>query len=67
MKAKRHEPQYWSSCCGQQVEYIGYYRCAACHERALFGGHPAAAADDAARIRAERAALEGVTADDALF
>lgn len=71
MTRTRHEPEYWSSCCGRLIEYIGYYRCTGCHQRALFGALPSVTADEAARIRAgiavRKAAEEEVTADGRLF
>lgn len=55
-RGTRYVPEYWSSCCGQKVEYIGYYRCTACQQRALFGALPSVAAEQAKRIREEIAA-----------
>lgn len=33
----RHEPRYWSVCCGAAAEYIGFYRCSDCHQRIELG------------------------------
>lgn len=71
MKAARHDPAYWSSCCGRLIEYIGYYRCTGCQARAVFGGVATVTEIEAARIRKELAAMkaarEEAVADGRLF
>ena len=55
---KRTAGRYWSSCCGEDAEYIGYYRCTGCQASLNLShsqpphitGNPA----DAERIRREK-------------
>lgn len=68
--AKRAPGQYWSSCCGEPAEYVGYYRCTGCQAALsmsrLQEPHLTGDSREAARIRQQRAEAE-VTADGRLF
>jgi hypothetical protein len=56
----RRDPSFWSSCCGESAEYIGYYRCTGCKQTLNMGRakQPCMISDsfEAGRIREARAA-----------
>ena len=65
----RKDPQFWSSCCGELADYIGYYRCTGCQGALHMGmaGVPRllSTSDGAAEVKRKKAEAEVL--DDCLF